>query len=271
MWSVLDPIAIDDYGYSMTGDHVTGNVLLNDYGVGTPYTELHLASFNGVKVGAKTPGQVTTVDGQYGTFTLKADGTYTYQLSDTYKSTDLTHNPLTEKIQYKTADGYGHTDVGTLTLDVGQMVHATQPSHEITVNFDGKVSPFVYLQYAITFDEGSNISIGNENGNNYWRADAFGEGFFSKDGSDFILHDMLVATGDLPGTTAEVRFIGRHDGGDVGSVTVEITANMIAQHQHIDLSSLGPIDGLRYQILDLSDNWDGEPTLRFDDIHMTTV
>ncbi len=271
MWNPSDPIAIDDYGYSATGNNVTGNVLLNDYGVNTPYTELHLASFNGVKVGAKVAGQTTTVQGQYGTFTLKADGSYTYQLSDAYKNTDLTHNPLTEKIQYKTADGLGHTDVGTLTLDVGQMVHATHEPRDITVTFDGKSSPFDYLQYHISFDEGTIITIGNENGNNYWHSDEFGEGFFSKDGSDFILKDMLVATGDVAGTSAEIRFIGQRDGGDVGSVTVDITANTISQHQHVDLSSLGPIDGMRFQFISFSDNWEDEPHLLFDNIHMTTV
>ena len=271
MWTPYDPIAVDDYGYSATGENVAGNVLANDYGVFLPPELQRLASFGGVTVGAKTPGQVTTVQGHYGTFTVKADGSYTYQLADAYKGTDLAHNPLTEKVQYKTTDGAGHTDVGTLTLDVGQMVHATQPPHDVTVTFDGKASPFDFLQYAITFDDSTIISIGNENGNHFWRADEFGEGFFSKDHSDFVLKDMLVATGDVDGTSVEVRFIGRHDGGDVGSVTVEITANTISQQQHVDLSSLGPIDGIRYQFLSFSGDWEGDPHLLFDNIHMTTV
>ena len=270
MWDPSDPIAIDDYTFSATGDAVTGNMLSNDYGFFLTPDLLHLTSFGGAKVGAKTPGQVTTVQGTYGTFTLKADGSYTYQLSDQYKNTDLTHNPLTEKIQYKVSDGYGHTDTGTFTLDVGAMTHQPQP-HDVTVTFDGKTSPFDYLQYAISFDDGTIISIGNENGNNYWRADEFGEGFFSKDGSDFILKDMLVATGDIAGTSAEVRFIGRHDGGDAGSITVDITANTISQQQHVDLSSLGPIDGIRYQILSQDGDWQDEPHLLFDSIHMTTI
>lgn len=270
MWNPLDPVAIDDYTYSATGENVAGNVLSNDYGFFLPPSLQRLASFGGVTVGAKTPGQVTTVQGQYGTFSVKADGSYTYQLADAYKGTDLTSHPLTEKVSYKTTDGAGHTDVATLTLDVGAMTHEAQP-HDITVTFDGKTSPFDYLQYAISFDDGSLISIGTENGNHYWHADEFGEGFFSKDGSDFLLKDMLVATGDIAGTSAEVMFIGRHDGADVGSITVDITANLISQHQHVDLSSLGPIDGIRYQIVSFGGDWQDEPHLLFDSIHMTTV
>ena len=270
MWTPSDPVANDDYVFSATSDPVAGNVLFNDYAVGTDYTGLRLTSFGGVKVGGKLPGQVTTVQGTYGTFTLKADGSYTYQLSDQYKNTDLTHNPLTEKIQYKTSDGLGHTDTATLTLDVGAMTHQPQP-RDITVTFDGKASPFDFLQYGITFDEGSSINIGQENGNHFWHSDEFGEGFFSKDGTDFILNDMLVATGDVAGTSAEIRFIGRHNGGDVGSITVDITANTISQQQHVDLSSLGPIDGMRFQFISFSDNWEDEPHLLFDNIHMTTV
>ena len=269
-WNPADPVANDDYLFSATGNNVTGNVLFNDYGVNESYTTFHLASFGGVKVGAKVAGQVTTVQGQYGTFTLKADGSYTYQLSDAYKNTDLTHNPLTEKVQYKVADGFGNTDTASLTLDVGAMVHQPKP-HDVTVTFDGKTSPYDFLQYHISFDEGTIITIGNENGNNYWKADEFGEGFFSKDGTDFILKDMLVATGDIAGTSAEVMFIGRHDGGDAGSITVNITANTISQHQHVDLSSLGPIDGIRYYIQSFGGDWQEEPHLLFDSIHMTTV
>ncbi len=269
MWTPYDPVANDDYVFSATGDNVTGNVLANDYGAFL--LQINLTNFGGVQIGAKQPGQVTTVQGQYGTFTLKADGSYTYQLSDAYKGVDLTTHPLTEKIQYKASDGAGHTDSATLTLDVGAMTHQPQP-HDVTVTYDGKgSSPFDFLQYAITFDDGSLINIGEENGNHYLRADEFGEGFFSKDGTDFILKDMLVATGDIAGTSAEVMFIGRHDGGDAGSITVDITANAISQQQHVDLSALGPIDGIRYQILSQDGDWQDEPHLLFDNIHMTTV
>ena len=267
MWTPYDPVAIDDYAFSATGDNVTGNVLANDYGVFLP--QINLTNFGGVQVGAKHPGQVTTVQGQYGTFSLKADGSYTYQLSDAYKNTDLTTHPLTEKIQYKASDGAGHTDSATLTLDVGQMTHATHAPHDYTVTFDGKgASPFDYLQYGITFDESSYISIGQENGNHFLRSDEFGEGFFSKDHSLFSLKDMVVATGDVPGTSVEVEFIGRNNGGVVGTVTVDITANTISQHQVVDLSSLGPINSLSFTFLSFGGDWQDETHLLLDNIHM---
>ena len=268
MWSKFNPIAIDDYSYSATGN-AAGNVMSNDI-AGLDY-EARLYSFGGVTLDRRHPLNVVDIKGQYGTFHVSGTGAWTYELDDQYKNTDLTHNPLTEKIQYKTTANEAHTDTGYLTLDVGQMTHKPQP-HEILTTFE-KSYPSNYLDFTIIHD-GGNLYVGQEGTNHFWEADPYGEGFYSHDGSSFVLEDMIVATGAQSDASGTVTFYGWDiHGHQTGHVTVNLWADKISERQHVDLSALGHINSMSYVLNHQSANWvdeGGLPTLLFDNILVET-
>ncbi|MBX4963066.1 Ig-like domain-containing protein, partial [Rhizobium binae] len=106
--------ATDDSATFLETDVISGNLLSNDTSDGN----LFLRAFDQQGVGAKQPGQVTTIQGDYGTFYVKADGSYTYVLSDAAKIGFSNGELLQEKVSYKISDGAGHTDVGLFTLNI---------------------------------------------------------------------------------------------------------------------------------------------------------
>ena len=268
MYSKYNPVAIDDYAYSATGNHITGNILSNDFAGAGDYGRLY--SFGGVKIDPRHPFKTYDIHGQYGTFHLTGTGAWTYQLDDQYKNTDLTHNPLTEKIQYKTTAGDAHSDTGYLTLDVGQMTHAPQP-HEVLTTFE-KSYPSSYLDFG-TLHDGDDLYIAQDGANHFWQADPYGLGFFSKDGSSFVLKDMIVATGAMSDAEGTVTFYGYDSHTHHSShITVDLWADKISERQHVDLSVLGHITELTYSINSQSENWadEGLPTLLFDNILVET-
>ncbi len=267
MWSKYNPVAIDDYAYSTSGT-AAGNILSNDRS--GLYDGGRLYSFGGVTLDKRHPFKTYDIKGEYGTFHLTGTGAWTYQLDDQYKNTDLTHNPLTEKIQYKTTAGDAHTDTGYLTLDVGQMTHAPQ-AHEILTTFE-KSYPSNYLDFT-TVHDGDDVNIGQEGANHFWQADPYGLGFYSRDGSSFVLEDMIVATGAASDAYGQVTFYGwDNHGRQTGHVTVDLWADSISERQHVDLSSLGHINSMTYSLNYQSENWadEGLPTLLFDNILVQT-
>ncbi|WP_064695418.1 Ig-like domain-containing protein [Rhizobium aegyptiacum] len=106
--------ATDDTATFLETDVISGNLLSNDSSDGN----LFLRFFDQQSVGAKQPGQVTEIQGDYGTFYVKADGSYTYVLSDAAKIGFTNGELLQEKVSYKISDGAGHTDVGLFTLNI---------------------------------------------------------------------------------------------------------------------------------------------------------
>jgi autoaggregation protein RapA/B/C len=106
--------ATDDTATFLETDVISGNLLSNDTSDG----DLFLRAFDQQSVGAKQPGQVTTIQGDYGTFYVKADGSYTYVLSDAAKIGFANGELLQEKVSYKISDGAGHTDMGLFTLNI---------------------------------------------------------------------------------------------------------------------------------------------------------
>ncbi|MBX5068952.1 Ig-like domain-containing protein [Rhizobium lentis] len=106
--------ATDDTATFLETDAISGNLLSNDTSDGN----LFLRFFDQQSVGAKQPGQVTEIQGDYGTFYVKADGSYTYVLSDAAKIGFTSGELLQERVSYKISDGAGHTDVGVFTLNI---------------------------------------------------------------------------------------------------------------------------------------------------------
>ncbi len=112
----VKPVAGDDH-YSFFEDQaIGGNVLAND--VAGSNGALYLRSFENSDVLAKVANQVTDIVGQYGTFHMKANGDWTYTLSDAAKVNFFAGMTLHESVQYKISDGAGHTDAGIFTLDI---------------------------------------------------------------------------------------------------------------------------------------------------------
>ncbi|MBN9985648.1 autoaggregation protein [Rhizobium laguerreae] len=107
--------ATDDSATFLETDAISGNLLANDTSDGN----LFLRFFDQQGVGSKQGNsQVTEIQGDYGTFFVKPDGSYTYVLSDAAKIGFTNGELLQEKVSYKISDGAGHTDVGLFTLNI---------------------------------------------------------------------------------------------------------------------------------------------------------
>ncbi|MBX5066910.1 Ig-like domain-containing protein [Rhizobium lentis] len=108
--------ATDDSATFQETDVISGNLLSND---SSDNGHLFLRAFDGASVGAKSGmNQITEIQGEYGTFFVKPDGSYTYVLSDAAKIGFTNGELLQEKVSYKISDGSGHTDVGLFTLNI---------------------------------------------------------------------------------------------------------------------------------------------------------
>jgi len=108
--------ATDDSATFKETDVISGNLLAND---SSDNGKLFLRAFDQQAVGAKQGNsQITEIKGDYGTFFVKPDGSYTYVLSDAAKIGFINGQSLQEKVTYKISDGDGHTDVGVFTLNI---------------------------------------------------------------------------------------------------------------------------------------------------------
>ncbi|MBY5369110.1 MAG: Ig-like domain-containing protein [Rhizobium sp.] len=108
--------ATDDSATFLETDAISGNLLSND---SSDNGHLFLRAFDGASVGAKSGNsQVTEIQGDYGTFFVKPDGSYTYVLSDAAKIGFTNGELIQEKVSYKISDGSGHTDFGLFTLNI---------------------------------------------------------------------------------------------------------------------------------------------------------
>lgn len=115
------PIAVDDHLSFSENDLISGNLLSNDHDPDS--SALYLRFFDGVRVDAKrsmTETQETIVQGEYGTFRLHPDGSFTYQLDHSLEAVKnlSAGEHLTERVTYKMSDGGGATDTGVLDLKI---------------------------------------------------------------------------------------------------------------------------------------------------------
>ncbi|MDR3471997.1 MAG: Ig-like domain-containing protein [Devosia sp.] len=112
------PIAQDDYAKISVEDvdgKITGNLLAND---SDPASDpLYLRFVDGIRVGDKG---VDTIQGTYGTFTFKADGTFIYTLDTSNPAVQALQpgQTLSESLNYKVSDGHGQTDFGLFSLEI---------------------------------------------------------------------------------------------------------------------------------------------------------
>ncbi|MBX5167147.1 MULTISPECIES: Ig-like domain-containing protein [unclassified Rhizobium] len=129
------PTANDDLLIFFEHDWIRGDLLSNDSDPEGSTT--YLRSFDGVRVDAKQGlTQETIINGDYGTFTVRPDGHFTYELDyslDVVKNLRV-HDQLIEEIRYKISDGVGGTDVGVLTLAIDG-VNEEDKYHEV-LDFD---------------------------------------------------------------------------------------------------------------------------------------
>ncbi|MDE7370539.1 MAG: VCBS domain-containing protein, partial [Desulfovibrio sp.] len=96
---------------------VTGNLLANDTAGADGWMEGSLTLTD-----ADGNAQGMTVEGTYGTLTIKADGSYTYTLKDEFKGKDgkakLPHDVQDEVFHYQVKDADGDVTNNTLTIDL---------------------------------------------------------------------------------------------------------------------------------------------------------
>ncbi len=98
-------------------DVISGNLLSNDSDPdGQP---LFLRFFDGERVEAKRgPDQVTIIAGNHGTFFVRPDGSFTYELDPDVAARINPGHMVIEQLTYKVSDGQGGTDVATLRLEI---------------------------------------------------------------------------------------------------------------------------------------------------------
>ncbi|MGV4795571.1 Ig-like domain-containing protein [Rhizobium sp. F40D2] len=113
------PTAVDDLLVFFEHDWLRGDLLR--LASDPEGAEIYARFVNGVLIDAKHgPDHETIIEGKYGTFKVKPDGHFTYELDYTL---DVVKNfgkydQLIETLSYKMSDGSGGTDFGVLTLAI---------------------------------------------------------------------------------------------------------------------------------------------------------
>ncbi|OWV71058.1 autoaggregation protein (adhering protein) [Rhizobium sp. R634] len=129
------PTAVDDLLVFFENDLIRGDLLR--LASDPEGAQMYARFVNGVRIDAKHgPDHETIIEGKYGTFKVKPDGHFTYELDYTL---DVVKNlgksdQLIETLSYKMSDGSGGTDLGVLTLAIDG-VNEGEKYHEI-LDFD---------------------------------------------------------------------------------------------------------------------------------------
>ncbi|WP_218044970.1 DUF5801 repeats-in-toxin domain-containing protein [Kiloniella majae] len=122
----------------------------------------------------------TTVKGQYGTLTFKADGSYSYQLDEynpAVNSMNVGDN-LQETFTYTVTDGDGDSDIANLTIDI----HGANDAPEIKVVRDQPVPSYtengdtvqVFADLAVSDVDNSTLSSATVTVSNFVAGDILG-------------------------------------------------------------------------------------------------
>ena len=169
------PVATDDSALAQetgglsnatVGLDPTGNVLGNDSDVDGIRADLVITAIRtGVEGGSGTGGTVgTALAGQYGTLTLRADGSWSYQVNNSNSAVEQlgAGQSLSDNFTYTVKDtaGTGASDTGTLTVTIQGAADIVTVS-DVFVN---EASP--YAVFAITGGVGQSVelSLGNSTG-----------------------------------------------------------------------------------------------------------
>lgn len=108
------PVATNDILSLTEFDVISGNLLANDTGPAR-----FLRFLGDARVEAKQgPDQVTAIAGDHGTFLVKPDGSFTYELDPEVATRIGPGHLVIEQLQYKVSNGIGGTDVGILRLEI---------------------------------------------------------------------------------------------------------------------------------------------------------
>ncbi|ARO33008.1 hypothetical protein NXC14_PB00184 (plasmid) [Rhizobium sp. NXC14] len=229
--------ATDDSATFQETDVISGNLLSND---SSENGHLFLRAFDGASVGAKSGmSQITEIQGEYGTFFVKPDGSYTYVLSDAAKIGFTNGELLQEKVSYKISDGSGHTDVGLFTLNI-QGVTQVKP---------------IAVDDVYSFTEGSPIGgnvldndIAGDNGKMFLRqfltkqVDAHNDAITDVQGTYGMFHVKadgsftydLTADLDAGVTYTEVLRYYKISDGEGHTDTAKVTLNILGTDAHPD-------------------------------------
>jgi len=222
--------ATDDSATFLETDVISGNLLSND---SSDNGHLFLRAFDGASVGAKSGNsQVTEIQGEYGTFFVKPDGSYTYVLSDAAKIGFANGESYQEKVSYKISDGSGHTDVGLFTLNIQGVTQVKPIAVDDTFHFtEGSAIAGNVLDNDIAGDNGkmflrqflsTKVDANNDAVTDV--AGTYGTFHVKADGS--FTYDLAadIAPGDHVTETVQYYKISDGDGHtDVGVLTLNIT------------------------------------------------
>ncbi|MBP2447837.1 Ig-like domain-containing protein [Rhizobium leguminosarum] len=229
--------ATDDSATFLETDVISGNLLSNDT---SDNGHLFLRAFDGETVGAKSGNsQITEIHGDYGTFFVKPDGSYTYVLSDAAKIGFANGESYQEKVSYKISDGSGHTDVGLFTLNIQGVtqvkpiavddVYSFTEGHAIGGNvldndIAGDNGKMFLRQFLTTKVDGNNDAVTDVAGT-YGTFHVKSDGTFTYE----LTHD--IAAGDQ--VTEVLRYYKISDGEghtDTAKVTLNITGTDALPH-----------------------------------------
>lgn len=129
------PTAVDDLLVFFENNWIRGDLLR--LASDPEGAEMYARFVNGVRIDAKHgPDHETIIEGKYGTFKVKPDGHFTYELDytlDVVKNLGK-YDQLIETLSYKMSDGSGGTDLGVLTLAIDG-VNEGEKYHEV-LDFD---------------------------------------------------------------------------------------------------------------------------------------
>ncbi|MGO8098980.1 Ig-like domain-containing protein [Rhizobium leguminosarum] len=222
--------ATDDSATFLETDAISGNLLSND---SSDNGHLFLRAFDGASVGAKSGNsQITEIQGDYGTFFVKPDGSYTYVLSDAAKVNFTNGELLQEKVAYKISDGSGHTDVGLFTLNIQGVTQVKPIAVDDNYSFtEGDAISGNALDNDIAGDNGhlflrqfANTTVNGDPSATTDVAGTYGTFHVKADGT--FTYDLTadIAPGDQ--VTETIQFYKISDGEghtDVGVLTLNIT------------------------------------------------
>ncbi|MBA5805615.1 Ig-like domain-containing protein [Rhizobium changzhiense] len=239
------PTANDDLRIFFEHDWIRGDLLPNDSD--PEGAALYLRFFDGVRVDAKHGlAQETIIRGDYGTFTVRPDGHFEYELDfmlDVVKNLRA-HEQLIEEIRYKISDGAGGTDVGVLTLAIDG-VNEEDKYHEV-LDFDdmgvtSRADNFSlpdYRGFALSVNGGHEFTLLN------------GYVYDTIPGVDAITEDGFSDTVLSPGSApVSLKLI---DGGEFTFQSVSI-AELSASPFHLTLTALNDGQIVYQQELEVTD------------------
>ncbi|MGR9393937.1 Ig-like domain-containing protein [Rhizobium leguminosarum] len=248
MTVLAKPVAVDDFRSASEDDVISGNLLDND--LAGRSGNMFLRFFDGERVLAKTDGAITDIQGEYGTFHVKADGSYTYTLNEAAKVGFLDGMTLTETIGYKISDGAGNTDVGHFKLDIHGVTspvavddafsfrEGSEMARNVLANdHAGGTTGTLFLRSV----EGTSIPAGQ--GQTTDVAGAFGTFHFSADGSFTYDLDPAVKAGlnDGEHVTEKLQYkisdgAGQTDAGVITLTVDGVTDGKSVNTDHVEVS-----------------------------------